>query len=256
MYENTKTWNPFVGCKYNNCIYCKPSFQSVISRFAKLRAKRKDETPCPKCLRYEPHIHPERLSSIPSSQIVFVCGDSDIYFCDPSYVRNKIIPAIKRHIQINLPRARKYKNKQFYFQSKNPICLKRYIPDLMPIKEHVIFITTLETNRDAGYSKISKAPPPSKRYRDFLSLDYPRKVITIEPVMDFDMEEFLRWILSIKPEYIWIGYNSRPKQVQLPEPSENKLKDFIISLWDHNIEVKPKKNLRGLKEWFKNNNLF
>ena len=33
----------------------------------------------------------------------------------------------------------------------------------------------------AGYYQVSKAPPPSERYRQFLDLDYARKVVTIEP---------------------------------------------------------------------------
>jgi len=257
MYENTKTWNPFVGCEHD-CEYCKYSFQSLVARLAKMRNSSclRDSN---NCLNYRPHYHPERLHKIPTSSIIFVCGNGDITFCNPNYVENKIILAIKEHIEVNLPRAKKYSNKQFYLQSKNPICLKQYIDDFMPIAKHVIFVTTLETNRDVRYRRISKAPLPSKRYRDFLSLNYPRKVVTIEPIMDFDSNIFLNWILSVKNtqqlEYVWIGYNSRPKHIQLPEPSETKLKDFIISLWNNNIQVKPK-DLRGLTQWFDMNSPF
>jgi hypothetical protein len=70
--------------------------------------------------------------------------------------------------------------------------------------------------------------------------------VTIEPVMDFDMDTFLDWMLKIKPLYVWFEFNSHPKIVQLPEPSLEKAQKFIDLLKANNIEVKGK-NLRGLK---------
>jgi hypothetical protein len=93
--------------------------------------------------------------------------------------------------------------------------------------------------------KYSGAPKPSIRYKDFLELDFPRKVVTIEPIMDFDLNIFSDWVLNIKPEYVWIGYNSRPKQVQLPEPSPEKTKQLADILKSNGIEVRGKE-LRGL----------
>lgn len=54
----------------------------------------------------------------------------------------------------------------------------------------------METNRDQGYERISKAPPPTERFRQFLALDYPRKVVTIEPVMDLDLDTFAGWVFD------------------------------------------------------------
>ena len=70
-------------------------------------------------------------------------------------------------------------------------------------------------------------------------------MVTIEPVLDFDMEIFIDWIKSLNPEYVWIGYNSRPKQVRLTEPTENKLFDFMMELKRSNIKVKGK-DLRSI----------
>jgi hypothetical protein len=100
---------------------------------------------------------------------------------------------------------------------------------------------------DEGYRQISKAPLPSVRYEQFRALDYPRKVVTIEPVLDFDLEIFADWIKSINPEYVWIGYNSRPKQVKMPEPNKKKLSAFISELGKNNMTVKGK-DLRGIDE--------
>jgi hypothetical protein len=104
----------------------------------------------------------------------------------------------------------------------------------------VVLLTTLETNRDAGYSEFSNAPSPSERYRQFLDLDYPRKVVTVEPIMDFDLETFTEWIFKLEPEYVWLGYNSRPRQVQLPEPSTGKFRELVRILELAGIPVRLK----------------
>ena len=216
MYKETKTWNPFKGCYYN-CIYCKVSFQKICRIYNK----------CQLCKDYIPHFHYERLTKIPNSRIVFVCGNGDIMFATPIMIY-QIIEAIKKYGKLN---------QIFYLQTKNPKCLEPYL-HLLP--NNVIILTTLETNRDEGYNRISKAPLPTKRYKDFLELDYSRKVVTIEPIMDFDIDIFTEWIKNIKPEYVWIGYNSRPKEVQLPEPSKEKVEQFISLLEKEGIKVKRK----------------
>ena len=175
-----------------------------------------------------------RLADIPSADIVFVCGNGDISFCSPEYIR-RIIEAIRNH--------RGKRKQTFYLQSKKPECLS---PFLTLLSENVIVVSTLETNRDEGYSAISKAPVPSERFRQFLALDHPRKVVTIEPVLEFDTEVFADWIARIKPEYVWLGLNSRSAEVKLPEPSPEKLKAFASILVSSGIEVRGK-HLRGLE---------
>ena len=225
MYEKAKTWNPFKGCRFD-CVYCRPSFQQ--------QAKRQKRR-CQDCYRYTPHYHEERLAKIPSADIVFVCGNADISFCKRSFVR-RIIDSIREH---NI----RCRHKTYFFQSKKPACLE---PFLAEFPYNVILLTTLETNRDAGYGTISKAPPPSERYRQFKGLDYPRKVVTIEPVLDFDLPVFVRWICDLHPEYVWLGLNSRPKAVELHEPSPEKLQQFAAMLTEADITIQGKE-LRGLQ---------
>jgi hypothetical protein len=225
MYAEVKTWNPFVGCLYG-CIYCKVSFQQQLKRWGKRH--------CENCYHYRPHMHLERLEKIPSAKKIFVCGDGDITFA-PNWFLKTIISKIREH-------NKKCPYKTYYFQTKNPAHLKPFL-ELLP--ENAIIITTLETNRDNGYEKISKAPFPSKRFSDFLQLNYPRKVITIEPIMNFDIEIFTDWIRQIKPEYVYIGFNSRPNRVTLSEPTLNKVQHFINELKKF-TDVKGKE-LRGLK---------
>lgn len=230
MYPETKTYNTAVGCKFD-CVYCRPSFQRQLKRVA-------GTLNCPDCYTYTPHYHPERLDKIPSSPIVFVFGTGDISFYEPNFVR-KTFSAIDNH----RPRMKKI----YYFQSKNPVCFNQYLPWF---NEHddVILLTTIETNRDEGYREISQAPLPTQRIWDFYDLDYPRKVVTIEPVLEFDFEIMATWLVLLRNqgslEYVWFGFDS--KNCGLPEPSEKEAQRFVDFLHEEEIEVRGK-NLRGVK---------
>ena len=225
MYPKAQTWNPFKGCKFD-CSYCVPSFK-----------KQSKRNKCPNCSAYTPHCHQDRIAgSVPSTPIIFVCGNADISFCPPVFTR-RIIERVKD----NSRRSRRPKT--FYFQSKTP---KYFEPFLAEFPDNVVLLTTLETNRDAGYRKVSQAPPPSVRYQQFKALDYPRKVVTIEPVLDFDLRTFAAWIRGIQPEYVYLGFNSKPKSVTLPDPPEEKVQRLVDRLIDAGIEVRGK-TLRAVR---------
>ncbi len=230
MYPDTKTWNPAVGCNFD-CIYCRPSFQRQLKRVAGV-------LDCQYCYDYKPHYHPERLERIPSFPIVFVFGTGDISFYKSQYVR-RIFRAIDNH----KPKMEKI----YYFQSKNPFCFERYLP-WFDERDDVILLTTLETNRDEGYEEISKAPLPTKRFWDFYNLKYPRKVVTIEPILDMDPEIMATRMNLLKKQgsldYVWFGFDS--KRCGLPEPSEEKAQLLVDLLQEAEIEVRGK-TLRGVK---------
>ena len=225
MYAGVKTWNPFKGCLFD-CVYCRPSFQ--------LQAKRQKHN-CSKCYNYDPHEHPERLTKIPNAEKVFVCGNADLSFAEPAFTE-KIIEAVCGH-------SEKHPSTTYYFQSKKPAYLRTFC---YRFPKNAIVLTTLETNRDEGYSQVSRAPLPSVRYGQLLGLPHPRKALTVEPVMDFDLEPFVGMIVDLDPEYVFLGFNSRPKQVTLPEPSYKKVSNLIKALTDRKIEIKAK-DLRGLR---------
>jgi DNA repair photolyase len=224
MYAEAKTWNPFKGCEFG-CTYCVPSFQ---------RQSKRQKSLCMDCYNYTPHCHKDRLKKIPSARIVFVCGNADISFCPDNFTL-KILEQIVDH-------NKRAPHKTYFFQSKRPAY---FGPFLSKFPDNVILLTTLETNRDEGYSSISKAPCPSDRYRQFRALDYPRKVVTVEPLLDFDLDIFASWIENISPEYVWLGFNSKPESVALPEPSEEKAQQFGQRLGTAGIKIRGK-TLRGV----------
>lgn len=242
MYPGTKTWSPFMGCNFD-CTYCKATFQ----RQAKRRKLQEDrEEGCEHCYRYTPHEHPDRLNGIPGGKksesdvtTVFVCASADISFCGREFV-GKIIEAIKRKNERDL--AHDTPLLTYYLQSKRPQCFTPFLKDL---PKNVILLTTLETNRDEGYKAISKAPPLSKRFRQFLELDYPRKAVTVEPMLDFDVDEFAKRIVRLAPEHVYMGYNSHEAEVVLPEPPHRKVVALAEALLARGIEVRGK-DLRGL----------
>jgi hypothetical protein len=92
---------------------------------------------------------------------------------------------------------------------------------------NVLLGTTIETNRDNLYRGISKAPLPSKRYEAMLKLKHPRKIVTVEPIIDFDVDVLESWIRRIGPEAVYFGYDS--KNNFLPEPELKKVKILMRS---------------------------
>ena len=225
MYDSAETWNPIKGCLFD-CTYCGPSF--------KAQAKRQKHN-CTECYEFRPHQHPERLSKIPNAEIVFVGGNGDISFCDPAFVKQIIAAIVKKNL--------KRPNQVYYFQTKRPEYLAQFIGEF---PKNVILVTTLESNRDEGYGDISKAPKPSERYEAFEKLDWPNKVVTIEPIMNFDLDVFSEWLITLAPDCVWLGFNSRPRSVNLPEPSNEKVLALVKRLKEAGIRVRGKE-LRGLE---------
>ena len=68
-------------------------------------------------------------------------------------------------------------------------------------------------------------------------------MISVEPIMEFDLEILTSWIKRREPEFVNIGADS--KGHKLPEPSPEKVRDLIDSLKKF-TEVKVKDNLKRL----------
>lgn len=127
---------------------------------------------------------------------------------------------------------------KFLFQSKNPV---RFVDFRFP--PNTMLGTTLETNRDHG---VSKAPSPEKRYKAFASITKYWDIVSmvsVEPVMDFDLDVFVRWIRDIAPDFVSVGADS--KEHNLPEPPVEKVTSLIEELKQF-TEVRVKSNLKRL----------
>jgi hypothetical protein len=141
-------------------------------------------------------------------QFMFTCSSGDIAFCDDTPYLEKIVDTIRQK-----------PNKTFLMQSKDPKTFNRTI-----FPDNVILGTTLEANRDELGEAISKAPILSQRYKDFLEVRHGLKMVTIEPVMGFDMDVMVDWIENINPCMVWLGYDSGKNR--LVEPELEKVKSL------------------------------
>ena len=203
--QSIESWNPFVGCGHD-CLYCASTFKRQMKR-------RKRQ--CMDCYNFKPHFHPERLGrSLPRTEgdnFIFCSDMGDVAFCKPEWM------------QRILERIRQLPDRAFLIQSKNPSVFNNY-----RFPGNVLLGTTLETNRDDLYRGISKAPLPSQRFEAMLKLQHSRKIVTIEPVLDFDVEIMVRWVREIRPEVCYMGYDS--KKNCLPEPELSKVKILMKKL--------------------------
>lgn len=128
-------------------------------------------------------------------------------------------------------------NNRYLFQSKAP---QRFTEYEFPL--NTVLGTTIETNR--LYDDISKAPPVGHRVAWMKELYLP-KMVSIEPIMDFDCPYLVDWIKQIAPEFVSIGADS--KGHSLPEPNADKLSALIYELEQFTV-VKLKDNLRRLRQ--------
>ena len=170
---------------------------------------------CSDCYSFNPHFHAERLdNSLPRTNgngFIFCCDMGDVAFCKPKWMQ-QILARIKQ-----LP------DRTFLIQSKNPSVFKNY-----HFPENVLLGTTIETDRDKLYYGISSAPLPSQRYKAMMKLEHPRKIVTIEPILDFDVKILEEWISNIGPETCYVGYDS--KKNFLPEPELSKARALMKRL--------------------------
>jgi len=213
-----KTWNVFVGCRFD-CSYCS--------------AKKLAETRLKNGPRYKdgfiPHLVESELKrTFKPGEFIFVAYMGDIAFAS-RYEIAKILVTIQGH-----PETR------FLIQSKNPGCFHQW---KLPIPPNVYLGTTIETNRDYH---LTKAPPPIERYTQLEGYPHPHKFLSIEPIMDFDLDTLLEWVIRIRPEIIEVGADNYHNR--LPEPSVKKVENLLACLEDICPKVIEKDGLKRLKE--------
>ena len=92
---------------------------------------------------------------------------------------------------------------------------------------------------------MGNSPKPLDRILEFKRLGFAStdKYITIEPIMDFDLDVMVKEIKDVIPKQVNIGADSGKNN--LPEPSKEKILALIGELEKFTI-VKKKKNLKRL----------
>lgn len=164
-----------------------------------------------------------------SDKFIFVGSSTDMW---SGNIPNEWIERIICHCKV-------YPKNTYLFQTKNP---KRFLEFYMPHK--VVLGTTIETNREDLIKLYSKAPTIESRVHWMMQLpDLTRKMVTIEPIMAFDLFELVTIIKSIKPEWVNIGADSNNrKNYNFPEPPKEKIEALIEEL-KKITDVKVKNNL-------------
>ena len=213
MYKDFVSWNSFWGCEFS-CSYCQ----------YRILARRQVKN-CELCADFIPHFHENWLKKTYPSKKLFVCSSSDVSFCKPENFI-KILRQIRRRPE-----------KLYYTQSKRPEYFSQF--ETFYTGSMMLGIT-LETNRNAGYAEISNAPLPVERVEQFLKVNHPRKFVTIEPILNFDLPELVAMIRELRPETVWIGYDSRKGKPKLPEPELEKVMTLAEELktFCHDVKLK------------------
>lgn len=191
----THTWNPIKGKCVHDCSYC------YMKRF-----KQKE-------LRFD---RKEIDDNLGENNFIFIGSSTDMFASDVCgiWIRQVLLKCM------NHP-----KNK-YLFQTKNPPRLlynQKYFP------KGSILCTTIETNRE---NNLVNAPPRGNRKEYMKILKFP-VMITIEPIMDFDLDILVEWMKDIKPIQVNIGADSnkeKEKDYKFPEPSKEKVIDLIEEL--------------------------
>ena len=205
------TWNPIRGKCPHACVYCFMKDRDV----GPLRLDEK-----------------ALADSLGSGRTIFVGSSTDMW---ADAVRGDRIWQV-------LNKCRHYDGNKYIFQTKNPSRFFQYIQEF-PAK--TILGTTLESNRQFGQS--IHAPLPAERAAVFCDrrLQKFKKMISIEPIVAFDLEIFSRWLWGISPAFVSIGADS--KGHNLIEPTAYELKELISEL-SPITEIKLKRNLDRLLE--------
>jgi len=215
--EVLKTWNVFVGCKFQ-CTYCNAR-NAALTRL-KHSPRYQDG--------FSPHLVEGELSrKFKPDSFVFVG-----YMGDVAWAKPEERELILQRVYLSL-------GTRFLFQSRNPHIFNSTD---WPKLSNIYYGTTIETNRDY---RLSHAPTPFERYHSFSMLKHPHKLVSIEPIMDFDLDVMLGWMKEIKSAIIQVGADNYHNR--LPEPHWDKVEALLKGLREICPQVVEKEGLERLK---------
>lgn len=204
----THTWNTIKGACPHDCSYC------YMKRFGKQKPARFDEK--------------ELKTDLGEGNFIFVGSSCDMFTwgTKPEWV-------VK-----TLEHCKKYDN-LYLFQSKNPEAMQ-WLIGRFPAASQIC--TTIETNR--FYPDIMHySPKPEERAQGMAVLMHYMRLVTIEPILDFDIVPMVDLIKRCEPFQVNIGADSGGNY--LPEPSGAKVLQLIKEL-EKFTKVVRKSNLERL----------
>jgi len=173
----TKTWNPVGGECGIGCYYCWA--RQLIKKYGM------------KKYQGEPRLFISELQkTFTKDDFVFVCDMRDLF--EPN-VPSAMIQQVLNYIAKS--------SATFLLLTKNP---HRYLEFAIP--QNCVCGATIETDIDGRIG----------RFISMRELKHPRKMIAIEPIMEFT-PEFQDWIFSICPEFIAVGYDNYGNHLSEPE---------------------------------------
>ena len=140
-------------------------------------------------------------------------------------------------IKTVLKKCRDFDRNTYLFQTKNPTRFEKFKEEY---PTNTIFGITLETNRE---DNLHKAISRQARVSWMTATWMKKKMITIEPILDFDLVPLVEMVRQVNPNWVNIGADS--KNHHLPEPKMEKVWALITELSKF-TEVKQKHNLRRL----------
>jgi len=215
----THTHNDIKGKCFHNCSYC--YMDSIRKRY-----NQKER---------EPYLDEKELSkNLGSGNIIFIGSSTDMW---AKNIPDEWIYKVLDHIS-------KYYGNTYLFQSKNIGRLAEFLL-LMPRKCRIG--TTIETNR--RYPCMGDTPSPDFRSYSMCNLGYAKRpdgfelFVTIEPVLDFDLDIFVDLLKNCNADFINVGADSGNNH--LPEPEPEKIRELIKEL-EKFTKVHLKKNLKRL----------
>jgi len=209
----THTWNVVKGKCIHDCVYC------YMKRFPQ------------KDLWFDVS---ELKVNLGDDKFIFVGSSTDMF------ASNVSSDWIKKVLFV----CKSFTNNKYLFQTKNPHRFLEFA-DLFPINS--VLCVTIESNKSNDDVNCADSPSMRVRYLEVLLDNYIFPIhITIEPVMDFDISEFLYLLKKCSPSQINIGADSnRSRTYVYPEPSKEKLSLLITELKKFSV-VYEKNNLKRL----------
>lgn len=224
----TQTWNPLaMKCKHE--CYNMGCWAEALKK-GKLQHTKKYGN-----LTDEVTLHVKELCrKFKDNDTVFVEDMGDLFGeWVPASMINVVLKVIKEN-----PQAK------FLLLTKNPLRIYREFADR--ITENCIVGATIETHKTIADQW--KAPPVAQRILALEAFDFPHKMISIEPIMDFDLTEFVTILKRIRGlERVAVGYDNYTCGFEEPTLEKTKLLIAELDLFVPEVYVKSLREKREVK---------